>query len=75
MNDYSSAIAAKKLLYYIGEIDDSFIEEAFMSNMSNMSNLLNIASRKRLMRYSTLAAAASVGIAVTFWYIKSKKSA
>jgi len=56
---------AKKLFLWIGEIDDSFLEETELVNAGSVV-------RKRLVRYSTWAAAASVGIAVTYWWFKSK---
>ena len=59
---------AAVLLDYFGEIDDDFLEEADLVDIA-----ASLAVRKRMMRYGTLAAAASVGIAVTYWFIRSKK--
>ena len=57
----------QRLFDCIGEINDLFIEE---------EAVISPAKRNRAVRYGTFAAAAaSVGLAVTYWYIKSKKSA
>jgi hypothetical protein len=66
MNMNKSA-GAKRLFLYIGEIDDSFLEEGELADLVS-----GIVTRKRLVKYSTLAAAASVGIAVTYWLLRSK---
>ena len=57
------------LLTCIGEISDMFIEEAELADIS-----LKAVTRKKIAKYSAMAAAASVGIAVTYWFIKSKKA-
>ena len=57
------------LLECIGEIDDLFLEEAFQTDI-----LSEISAKKRLVQYGTIAAAASVGIALTVWLIRSKSN-
>ena len=59
----------KKLITCIGEIDDLFIEE------SEKAIIYKTTQRKRIARYGTVAAAASFGIAVTYWFLKSKRLA
>lgn len=60
--------AAFRLLVCIGGIDDLILEEI-------ESIAADAVSRKRLMRYGGLAAAASVGVAVACWWIKAKRAA
>jgi len=59
---------AMNILKCIGEINDLFIEEAESLTLPQRVS-------KRLMRYGTIAAAASVGLAVTYWYVRSKRTA
>jgi len=66
-NPFSKAM---RLLSCIGGIQDSFIEEAESAVTAPEST-----TRKRLVRYGTIAAAASVGIAVTYFLIRSKRAA
>ena len=54
----------------IGEIDDFFLEEADTADIASI-----VAKRKRIKKYSTLAAAASFGVAVTVWLVKNKRVA
>jgi len=60
---------AKRLLFCLGGIDDFFLEEA-----ESLGIIPAASTRKRIVKYSALAAAASVSIAVTYWMIRSKKS-
>jgi len=62
---------AKRLLASFGEIDDSFLEEEETADIA-----ANAATRRRLIKYRTITAAASIGaasigIAVTYWLMKS----
>ena len=59
---------AKRLLDCIGDINDSFLEEELMGITSNVR-------RKYLVQFGGLAAAASIGIAVTYWLVRVKRSA
>ena len=59
-----------RLLACIGEINDSFLEEAESADIVS-----RIVTRKRLVRYGKFAAAASFGIAVTYWLLRSKRAA
>ena len=61
-------IKAARLLACIGEIDDSFLEEAESADIAS-----GIAAHSRFVRYGKLAAAASFGIAVTYWLLRSRK--
>ena len=61
---------AKRLLDCIGGVSDLLVEEAESAGVSSGGTV-----RGRLVRYGTLAAAASVGIAVTVLVIRSKRAA
>ena len=63
---------AKRLFVNIGEIDDSFLEEAKSADI-----VADTASaRKRYVRYGTLAAAASFGVVITtFLVLRSRRAA
>ena len=63
-------LKAARLLACIGEIDDSFLEEAESMDIASV-----IAAHSRFVRYGKLAAAASFGIAVTYWLLRSRRSA
>ncbi|MCL2215613.1 MAG: hypothetical protein FWB91_01205 [Defluviitaleaceae bacterium] len=54
----------------IGEINDLFLEEAEFADIAAYA-----ASRKRLAKYGALAAVASVGVAVAFRLLRSKRAA
>jgi len=54
-----------RLLMGIGEIDELFIEEA---------ETLKSLRKKQIMKYGTLAAAASVGLAVTYFWVKARRA-
>ena len=58
-----------KLLGCIGEISDEFLDEAEAFAVDPIAQ-----TRKRLVRYSALATVASVGVAVTYWWLRSKSS-
>ena len=60
---------AKSLLLSIGEIDDLFLEEAESADIASFE-ATRTAARKRIVRYSTLAATASIGIAVTCFVLR-----
>jgi len=62
--------SAMRLFECIGEIDDLFLEEAYYADIAS-----DIAAKKRMAKYGTIAAAASVGIALTVWLIRSKRTA
>jgi len=54
----------------IGDIDDIYLSEAETADIAASV----VAVRKRIVRYSALAAAASVGIAATYWIIRAKRA-
>ena len=58
-----------RLFAHIGEIDDTILEEAESANI--VADTAN--TRKRYVRYGTVAAAASFGVAVTFLLIRSRR--
>ena len=60
---------SKRLLACIGEIENSFLEETELADIVS-----DTVARKRLARYSALAAAASVGIAAAYWLIRAKRA-
>jgi len=60
--------SAARLLACFGEISDSFLEEVESSDTISM-----ILTQRKLARYGKLAAAASFGLAVTYWLFRSKK--
>ena len=60
----------KRLFVCIGEIDDAILEEAETADI-----VADTAARKRYVKYGTLAAAATVGVATaTFFLIKSRRA-
>ena len=59
--------SAKKLFTYIGDIDNTFIEET-----ESLDAITKLVSRQRNKKYGAFAAA-SIGIAVTYWLFKTKK--
>ena len=59
--------SVKRLVNCIGEINDSFLEEAESADIA-----YNEATRKRFVRYSALAA---FGFAMTYWLFYSKRTA
>ena len=61
-------MTALKLLACIGDIDQSFIEEATFADVLKTT-------RKRAAKYGAIAAAASIGIAATYWLVRQRKSA
>ncbi|MCL2841656.1 MAG: hypothetical protein FWE05_12905 [Defluviitaleaceae bacterium] len=61
-------MTAKFLLDCIGDIHDDFLEEAEWINVAIQN------TRKRAIKYGALATVASVGIAVTMLWIRSKRS-
>ncbi|MCL2852344.1 MAG: hypothetical protein FWE20_04820 [Defluviitaleaceae bacterium] len=61
---------AARLLACIGEINDSFLEEAESADIAS-----DIAAHSRFVRYGKLAAAASLGLAVTYWLLRSRRPA
>jgi len=67
----SIELSAKKLSICIGEISDFFLVEADIADIA-----AELAARKRKAVLGTVAAAASVGIAVTtFWILRAKRVA
>jgi len=60
---------AKRLLICIGDINDSFLEEAELGIIPNLTK------RKYLVQFGGVAAAASIGIAVTYWFVRYKRTA
>jgi|GEM_PF-3917251 len=60
--------SAMKLLFSLSELDEMFLNEAeeFAPQVSN---------RKRIAKYSALATAAAVGLAVTVKFIRIKRAA
>jgi hypothetical protein len=61
---------AKKLWTYIGEIDDAILEEAELADIA-----ANVAARKRCVKYGTVAAAATFGIAAaTYFLLRSRRA-
>jgi len=56
------------LLECIGDISDFFLDEEDFAEI-----IINSVKRKRIVRYSTFAAAASIGIAVTYWLFRGKQ--
>ena len=68
MNEFGKA---KRLFAFIGEIDDSILEEAEFADIVADT----VTARKRYVKYGTLAAAASFGVAVTsYLLIKSRRA-
>lgn len=67
-------IRVKRFSDCIGEIDDTFLEEAVSADIAAA-----LATRKRRMRYGALAAIASVGVAVaipvTIRFIRARRAA
>jgi len=65
------ALSAKKLFMCIGEINDFFLIEAETADIA-----AELAARKRKAVLGTVAAAASVGIAVTtLWILRARRIA
>ena len=61
---------AKKLWAYIGEIDEAILEEAELANIA-----ANVAARKRYVKYGTVAAAATFGIAAaTYFLVRARRA-
>jgi len=61
---------AKKLFAYIGEINDTILEEVELVDIATETAV----TRKRYVKYGALAAAASVGVAVTtYLLIRSRR--
>ena len=60
-NEFSKA---RKILAYIGGIDDSILEEAEFADIA-----AETVARKRYVKYGTLAAAATFGVAVTTYLL------
>jgi hypothetical protein len=67
MNSPDILTRAKRLLGSIGTIGDNFLDELDEEAESIATGRV---SRKRIVRYSALAAAASVGIAMTCWFLR-----
>jgi formate/nitrite transporter FocA (FNT family) len=63
----------EKLLLLIGHIDDLFLEESEAAIMAH-AKAGRTQVRKRAIKYTTLAAAASLGIAATYLLIRSKRA-
>jgi len=61
-------VPAMRFLSCLGEISDEFLEEA-----EALDSAVFVTSRKRVVRYSALATVASIGIAVTYWWLRSKR--
>jgi len=61
--------SAMRLLECIGEIEDLFLDETYGADIAG-----EMAARKRKAQYGTIAAAASLGIALTVWLIRSKRN-
>ena len=57
--------SAKRLLDFIGEISEIFIEEAETA-------VLLPSRRKKIAKYSALAAVAAFGIAMTYRYVRKR---
>ncbi|MCL2422022.1 MAG: hypothetical protein FWD03_09205 [Defluviitaleaceae bacterium] len=64
---------ARRLLMCLGNIEDAFLEEVELLSSIKPSVAI-YKTRKRVVQYSALAAAASVGIAVTYFVIKAKRT-
>ena len=62
--------SASRLLACIGEINDTFLEEAELADIT-----YNAIARKRIVKYSAFAVAASFGLAMTYWLFRSKRGA
>jgi len=60
---------ATRLLNALGEIDDSFLDEAEVEDIAH-----RIAARRRVVQYSAVGAAASLGIAVAVWFLRPKRA-
>jgi len=61
---------SKRLLTSIGDIDDSYLDEAEVIDVAS-----KIAKRKRVVKYSAIgAAAASVGIAAAILILRPKRT-
>ena len=61
---------AKKLWACIGEINDAILEEAELADIA-----ANVAVRKRYVKYGTVAAAATFGVAaVTYLLVRSRRA-
>jgi len=66
----NDADKSKKLLTSIGDIDDSYLDEAEISDVAS-----RIAKRKRAVKYSTIGvAAASVCIATVILILRPKRA-
>jgi len=63
---------AKKLFFCIGDIDDIILDEADIADIAAET----AATRKKYVKYGTVAAAASFGVALTtFLLIRSRRVA
>ena len=62
---------ATRLLFCLGDINDYFLEEAETADLASII----ASSHKRFVRYSKLAAAASFGLAVTYWLFRARRTA
>jgi len=60
-------MTANFLLNCIGDISDEFLEEAEFADVVAYT-------RKRAIKYGALATAATVGIAVTVWWLKLRRT-
>ena len=63
---------AKKLFICMGNIDETILDEAETADIPSETAARK---RKHAVRYGALAAAASVGVAVTYWLIRSRRLA
>lgn len=57
------------LLHCIGEIAEIHIDEA------EFIEAVKIVKRRRVMKYSAMAFAASVGIAAALWFVRTRRTA
>lgn len=62
-------IPARLILACIGDIDELHIDEA------EFAEIFKIAKRKRVVKYSAIAMAASVTIAAAVWFFRARRAA
>jgi len=67
----SESIKAKRLFVCIGEIDETMLDEAETADIATDT----ATTRKRYVRYGTLAAAATFGVTVTYLLLRQRRIA
>ena len=67
-------LSAVRLFAAIGEISDDILEEVETADIAGEA-AKEATGRKRIVKYSTLAAGLSLGVAVTLLVIRSKRKA